>query len=125
MPAKILVVEDDPDSMRVLTYALNSAGFEVVMAYGGRDAVAKVKRHMPDLVLTDLSMPEVSGVEVIYAIKQDPDVCHIPVLAVTSYVWEWQGRGATQVGCDGFIAKPVRPTELVEAVRRHLGQRAA
>jgi CheY-like chemotaxis protein len=120
MGARILVVEDEPDMMRILTYALNAAGHHVVPAYGGDDAIRKVKAQKFDLVLTDLSMPKVSGVEVIEAIKGDPATKHIPVLAVTAHVWDRISQVAGEVGCDGYIAKPFSPKQLVQEIQKYL-----
>jgi CheY-like chemotaxis protein len=120
MNAKILIVEDDPDIMRILTHVLQGAGFQVVPAYGGEDAIRKVKLHKPDLVLTDLAMPKVSGVEVIEVIKTDPDTQHIPVVAVTAHVWDGLAQSAGQVGCDGYISKPFTAKQIIQEVYRHL-----
>jgi two-component system phosphate regulon response regulator PhoB len=120
MEAKILVVEDDPDIMRILTHALTAVGHQVVPAYGGEDAIRKVKAQKFDLVLTDLSMPKVSGVEVIQAIKSDPATQHIPVLAVTAHVWDGIAQSAGQVGCDGYISKPFSLKQLVQEIQKYL-----
>jgi two-component system cell cycle response regulator DivK len=120
MEAKILVVEDDPDIMRILTHALTAVGHQVVPAYGGEDAIRKVKAQKFDLVLTDLSMPKVSGVEVIQAIKGDPATQHIPVVAVTAHVWDGIAQSAGQVGCDGYISKPFSPKQLVQEIQKYL-----
>ena len=120
MGAKILVVEDEPDIMRVITHALTGAGYQVIPAYGGEDAIRKAKAHKPDLVLTDLSMPKVSGVEVIQAIKEDPETWDIPVVAVTAHMWGGLAQSAGQVGCDGYIAKPFSAKQLLQEVQKHL-----
>jgi CheY-like chemotaxis protein len=120
MGFKILVVEDDPDMMRIVTHALTAVGHQVVPAYGGEDAIRKVKAQKFDLVLTDLAMPKVSGVEVIQAIKADPKTRHIPVLAVTAHVWDGIAQSAGQVGCDGYISKPFSTKQLVQKVEKHL-----
>jgi len=120
MLAKILVVEDDPDIMHILTHALTGAGFKVIPAYGGEDAIRKVALHKPDLVLTDLAMPKVIGVEVIEAIKSDPATQHIPVVAVTAHVWDSIAQAAGQAGCDGYISKPFSTKQIVQEVYRHL-----
>lgn len=122
---KILVLEDDPDIMRILLHTLKSAGYVVIPAYGGEDALKKVKTQAPDLILTDLSMPKMSGVEVIEVLKGDPDTAHIPVVAVTAYVWDGLAQSAGQVGCDGFIAKPFSTKHLLKEVEKYLPQRAA
>jgi len=101
-------------------HALTGAGFKVIQAYGGEDAIRKVKLHKPDLVLTDLAMPKVSGVEVIDAIKGDPETEHIPVVAVTAHVWDNIAQAAGQVGCDGYISKPFSTKQILQEVYRHL-----
>ncbi len=116
---KILIVEDDPDILRILSHTLGAAGYHVVQAYGGEDALRKVKTHHPDLVLTDLAMPMMSGVEVINQIKKDPETCHIPVVAVTAFVWDTIARSAAEVGCDGFLAKPFKSVDLLREVQKH------
>jgi len=118
--ARILVVEDDADIMRILVQTLTTAGYEVVPAYGGEDAIRKVKGQKFQVVLTDLAMPKVSGVEVIQAIKTDPDTSQLPVIAVTAHVWDGIAQSAGQVGCDGYISKPFSTKQLVMEVQKHL-----
>ncbi len=120
MKQKILIVEDDPDIMRILSQTLSSAGFHVVPAYGGEDAINKVRVQMPDLVLTDLAMPKVSGVQVIEKIKEDPTTRQIPVLAVTAYVWDPLAQSAGRAGCDGYLAKPFTAKQLLQEVYKFL-----
>jgi two-component system phosphate regulon response regulator PhoB len=125
MGARILVVEDEPDIMRILVNALTAVGYQVVPAYGGEDAIRKIKAQKFDLILTDLSMPKVSGVTVIQAIKSDPATQHVPVLAVTAHVWDGIAQSAGQVGCDGYISKPFTMKQLVQEVAKHLKPPAA
>jgi len=120
MGISILVVEDEPDVMHIITHALKAAGHTVVQAWGGEDAVRKAKTMKPDLVLTDLAMPEVSGVAVIHDIKQDPETAAIPVIAVTAHVWDSIAQAAGKVGVDGFISKPFTAKELVAEVEKQL-----
>jgi len=118
--AKILVVEDDPDIMRIITHALRGAGHLVIPAYGGEDALRKVQQHLPDLVITDLAMPKVSGVELIQGIKKNPATRHIPCVAVTAHVWEFLAQSAGDAGCEGYLGKPFTHRQLVEFVNKHL-----
>ncbi len=120
MGARILVVEDDPDIMRIISHALESAGYQVVPAYGGEDAIRKVRAQKPNLVLTDLAMPGVSGVDVIAAIKSDPETAPIPVIAVTAHVWNGIAQAAGKAGCDGYISKPFNARQLLQLVGKHL-----
>jgi len=125
MSKKILVVDDDPDIMHIITHVLKDAGYQVIPGYGAEDALRKVKVHKVDLVLTDLAMPKVSGVEVIQGIKSDPETSHIPVVAVTAHVWEGLAQSAGQVGCDGFILKPFSNRHLLLEVSKYLDRTKA
>lgn len=118
--SSILIVEDEPDIMQILTHALSAAGYRVVQAYGGEDALRKVRSQQINLVLTDLAMPQMSGVELIHDIKNDPRTKHIPVVAVTAHVWNEIAQSAGQVGCDGFISKPFDTRKLVREVGKYL-----
>jgi len=120
MGSRILVVEDEPDMMRILTHALTAVGHHVVPAFGGEDAIRKVQAQQFDIVLTDLAMPKVSGVEVIRAIKTDPTTRHIPVLAVTAHVWGEIALSASEAGCDGYISKPFSMKQVVQEVAKYL-----
>ncbi|MGD0945952.1 MAG: response regulator [Candidatus Binatia bacterium] len=120
MKPSVLVVEDDPATMRLITYALNNAGYQVMVGYGGEDAIRKVKAHKPDLVLTDLEMPQVTGYDVIAAVRQDPATRDIPVIAVTAHLWDGGGLSASRVGCTGYISKPFTATYLVQEIRKYL-----
>ncbi len=121
MPQRtIMIVEDDPDIMHLLTYTLSESGYRVVQAYGGEDALRKVKKARPDLILTDLAMPRMSGVEIIHQIKKDRDTQHIPIVAVTAFMWDGIAQSAGQVGVDGFIAKPFTPKQLLGEVVKYL-----
>ncbi len=118
--ATILVVEDDYDQMRFITHVLTGAGHRVVPAYGGEDAMRKVKTQKFDLVVTDLAMPKVSGVDVVAAIKGDADTEHIPVVVVTAHVWGEIAQRARYMGYDGYISKPFTPAQLLQEVAKHL-----
>jgi CheY-like chemotaxis protein len=119
-PARIMVIEDDPDLMRLLSHTLKSAGFDVVQAYGGEDALRKVKLHKPDLILTDLAMPKMSGVEVIHHVKHDPETKDIPCVAVTAFMWDHIAQSASQVGCDSFVSKPFNSVRLLQEVAKYV-----
>jgi CheY-like chemotaxis protein len=115
-----MVIEDDPDLMRLLAHILTAAGFEVVQAYGGEDAIRRLKLHPPDLILTDLAMPKMSGVEVIHQVKSDPATKAIPCVAVTAYMWDHIAQSAGQVGCDSFVSKPFNATRLLQEVAKYV-----
>ena len=121
--AKILIVDDEPDALFILRHVLTRAGYDVVPAYGGADALRKVQRQDFDLIVTDLAMPDVSGIEVIDRVRHDPEKQLIPILAVTAYLWDNMSQCASQSGCDGFLNKPVNAKDLVREVDKHLRTR--
>jgi CheY-like chemotaxis protein len=118
--AKILVVEDDRDLMRFITHTLKTAGFRVVQADGGEAALRQVRLEKPDLILTDLAMPKMSGVEVIHQVKNDPETQDIPCVAVTAFTWDNIAQTASQVGCDSFVAKPFNSVRLLKEVAKYV-----
>lgn len=115
-----MVIEDDIDLMRLLSHTLKSAGFNVIQAYGGEDALRKVKSHKPDLIVTDLAMPKMSGVEVIHHVKTDAETKHIPCVAVTAFTWDHIAQSANQAGCDSFISKPFTSVRLLQEVAKYV-----
>jgi two-component system, cell cycle response regulator DivK len=119
-PARILVIEDDHDLMRLICHTLTAAGFAVVEAEGGEAGLHKARQEKPDLILTDLAMPKMSGVEVIHQLKNDPDTQDIPCVAVTAFSWDNIAQSASQVGCDSFVAKPFNADRLLKEVAKYV-----
>jgi CheY-like chemotaxis protein len=115
---RILVIDDDPDIVRILRYMLRDAGYSVIYAYNGADGIQKAKTEKPDLVLTDLAMPNVSGLDVIETLHKDPETRDIPILAVTAHAAENIGQAAHQLGCAGHILKPFTPEQLLHRIQR-------
>jgi CheY-like chemotaxis protein/HPt (histidine-containing phosphotransfer) domain-containing protein len=123
MTTRVLIVDDDPIAAGILEDALRSGGFDVVRSYRADDAMRKMRLHKPDIVLTDLEMPVINGVELISMIREDPELREMPILAVSGYTWEPIAKAAAQYGCDGQIAKPFSPSEVMEKVRECLAAR--
>ncbi len=118
--ALILIVEDNPDQLRILAEMLRAAGYKVTSSLGAEPGLRRAKSLKPDLILTDLAMPNVSGVELIDQLRADPATKHIPIVAVTAYVWDRIAQAAGNAGADGFIAKPYTRARLIEEVEKHL-----
>jgi len=110
----ILLVEDFADAREMYSEYLQFAGFEVYTAADGFDAIAKAQEHLPDLILMDLSLPRLDGWEATRRLKSDPATAHIIIVALSAHVLSVDGERAQEAGCDGFIAKPCLPAELVE-----------
>jgi len=121
MTKRILVVEDTEDNRQIMRDLLGAAGFEMIEAEDGAAGVAAAEREKPDLILMDIQLPVMDGYEATRRIKANPELRHIPILAVTSYALSGDEEKARAAGCDGYITKPFSPRQLLAKVREHLG----
>jgi two-component system cell cycle response regulator DivK len=120
MTKKILVVEDTEDNRQILRDLLGMAGYDTIEANDGAEGVARAREHRPDLILMDIQMPVMDGYEATRRIKADPTLKQIPVIAVTSYALSGDEEKAREAGCDGYIAKPYSPRQMLAKVREIL-----
>jgi two-component system cell cycle response regulator DivK len=102
----ILVVEDQEDNRRILRDLLGNAGFELIEAESGEDALSAVMMRRPDLILTDIQLPQMDGYKATRRIKSSPEMKEVPVIAVTSYALEGDEGKARAAGCNAYISKP-------------------
>ena len=121
MSKKILVVEDAEDNRQILRDLFSMAGYDMIEARDGAEGVAKASEHKPDLILMDIQMPVMDGYEATRLIKADPALKAIPVIAVTSYALSGDEEKARTAGCDGHIAKPFSPRQMLAKVREIIG----
>lgn len=119
----ILVVEDFLDACEMYCEYLEFHGFRASGAADGIAAIEGAKRLQPDLILMDLALPKLDGWEAVRHLKQDPETRSIPIIALTGHAMADHERRARDAGCDGFLAKPCMPDDLVREVRRHLSAR--
>ncbi|HXL18823.1 MAG TPA: response regulator [Streptosporangiaceae bacterium] len=117
----ILVVEDDAIMQKMALKILRSRGFSCELAVTGREAVAKARAFRPGLILMDLSLPEMNGWEATRALKADPAVAGIPVVAVTAHAMVGDRETAIAAGCAECVTKPYELAELVSVVERYIG----
>lgn len=118
MPKTILIVEDDVLSMKLETDLLQVNGYDILQSVDGKDAVELAREHHPDLIIMDIKLPEVSGVEHVKALKADEALRDIPVLAVTAFALEGDKEKFLDAGCDGYIAKPISVPHFLETVAK-------
>ena len=121
MTKRILVVEDHEDNRQILRDLLGASGYEMVEAHDGAAALPTATAMKPDLILMDIQLPLVDGYEATRRIKADPALVHIPVIAVTSYALSGDEEKTRAAGCNGYIAKPFSPRQLLSKVREFVG----
>jgi two-component system, cell cycle response regulator DivK len=114
---RVLLAEDVEDLREIFGVSLRFAGFDVVVAQNGPEALAAVERDHPDLILMDVSMPGIDGWEATRRLKTDPATQGIPIIILSAHVFEDSRRRAREVGADGFIGKPCLPDDLVQRVQ--------
>jgi two-component system cell cycle response regulator DivK len=120
MSRRVLVIEDHEDNRRILRDLLTSAGYEPIEAVTGEEGVALAETQRPDLILMDIQLPGLDGYEATRRIKANPDLRHIPIIAVTSYALSGDEVKAKEAGCDGYVTKPFSPRALLAKVREYL-----
>ena len=118
MPKKILAVDDERHIVRLVEVNLQRAGYEVVTAFDGREALEKVKSERPDLVVLDVMMPYMDGFEVLKNLKADPETAEIPVIMLTAKAQDADVFRGWQSGVDCYLTKPFNPMELLTFVKR-------
>jgi two-component system cell cycle response regulator DivK len=117
---KILLVEDNPVNRRLAEFLLRSNGYQVIEATTAREALNQLKVEGPDLILMDIQLPGMDGLELTRRLKEDPDTRRIPVLALTSYAMKGDRELAMAAGCAGYITKPIDKTTLLREVAKTL-----
>ncbi len=117
----VLLVEDFADAREMYRDYLGFSGFRVETAEDGRAAIDQARAIRPDLILMDLSLPGIDGWEATRILKSDPETKHFTILALSAHAMAPEGQRARDAGCDGFIAKPCLPHELVAEITRYLG----
>ena len=120
MSKRILVVEDQADNRRILRDLLGNAGYELVEAESGEEALMAVETKRPDLILMDIQLPVMDGYEATRRIKSNPGMKEIPIIAVTSYALSGDEGKARAAGCNAYVTKPFSPRALLAKVREFL-----
>lgn len=120
--ATILIVEDNPANLKLATLLLEKAGYAVLTAADGEAGVRLAGKHLPDLVLMDIQMPGIDGLEATRRLRTDPATSGLRIVALTALAMKGDEERIRAAGCDGYIAKPFRPAEFLEKVAAALGR---
>ena len=121
MSKKVLIVEDNELNMKLFHDLLDSQGYETLQTREGLQALALARAHHPDLILMDIQLPEISGLEVTNWLKDDEELNHIPVIAVTAFAMKGDEERIRQGGCEAYISKPISVMHFLDTIRQHLG----
>lgn len=121
MSKKILIVEDNELNMKLFHDLLDANGYATVQTNNGKNVLELTRTHKPDLILMDIQLPEVSGLEVTSWLKQDAELKHIPVIAITAFAMKGDEEKIREGGCEDYIAKPISVTNFLEVVQRYVG----
>ena len=117
---KILVVDDEPEAVELLEFNLTQAGYAVVAAADGAEAIKKARSNLPNLIVLDLMLPEIDGLEVCKMLRRDPATAAIPIIMLTAKAAEIDRILGLELGADDYITKPFSPRELVLRVKKVL-----
>jgi len=120
MQKTVLIVEDNELNMKLFNDLLEAHGYRTVQTRNGVEAVELARRHKPDLILMDIQLPEVSGLQVTQWIKDDEELRGIPVVAITAFAMKGDEERVLASGCDAYLAKPIDDAELLRVIERCL-----
>ncbi len=120
MSKTILIVEDNDLNMKLFNDLLQAHGYETLQTMDGRDVLKLAHEHSPDLIIMDIQLPEISGLEVTKMLKADEKLKDIPVIAVTAFAMKGDEEKILEGGCEGYIAKPISVPNFLETVAKFL-----
>jgi len=120
-PKRILVVEDNELNMKLLNDVLEAHGYEVLTTGEGTVAVVWARQYRPDLILMDLQLPDVSGLEVTRQLKAAADTASIPIVAVTAFAMAGDEKKALDHGCDAYVSKPIDLRQFLDLIAKFIG----
>ncbi|MBO6674337.1 MAG: response regulator [Rhizobiales bacterium] len=122
MSKTILIVEDNELNMKLFSDLLEAKGYATVKTGNGMDAMELARTHRPDLILMDIQLPEVSGLDVTRWLKEDDDLRHIPVIAVTAFAMKGDEERIRSGGCEAYISKPISVSGFLDTIRTFVGE---
>ena len=122
MPATVLVVEDDPVILRLLEVNFELEGFGVVLAHDGEEGIAAARAQRPDIIVSDIMMPRMSGIELVEALKADDATASIPIILLSAKAQTSDLKSGLDAGADDYVTKPFEPLDLVDRVNALLSR---
>ncbi len=123
MKEKILIVEDNPRNMRLMEMTLRAKNYALLKATDGEEALDMARRERPDLIIMDVRLPRMSGLEVTRKLRENPAFSHTPIIGVTAHAMKGDREKVLEAGCDAYLSKPINTRELPEVVAEMLAPR--
>ena len=120
MTKTVLIVEDNELNMKLFHDLLDAQGYATLETREGLQALTLARQYRPDLILMDIQLPEISGLEVTKWLKEDDDLAHIPVIAVTAFAMKGDEERIREGGCEAYLSKPISVTHFLETVKKYL-----
>ena len=121
MTKSVMIVEDNELNMKLFNDLLEAKGYRTIQTRNGMEALDLAREHKPDLILMDIQLPEVSGLEVTKWLKEDDALHTIPVIAVTAFAMKGDEERIRQGGCEAYISKPISVVKFLETIQTYLG----
>jgi two-component system, cell cycle response regulator DivK len=121
MAKRVMIVEDNELNMKLFKDLIEASGYETIRTRNGLEALDLARAHQPDLILMDIQLPEVSGLEVTKWLKEDDKLHRIPVIAVTAFAMKGDEERIRQGGCEAYISKPISVASFVQTIKSYLG----
>ena len=121
MPKQVMIVEDNELNMKLFRDLIEASGYTTIQTRNGMEALDLARKHRPDLILMDIQLPEVSGLEVTRWIKDDAELRATPVVAVTAFAMKGDEERIREGGCEAYLSKPISVGKFIETVRRFIG----
>jgi len=122
MTKTVLIVEDNELNMKLFHDLLDAHGYQTLQTRNGMEALALAREHRPDLILMDIQLPEVSGLEVTKWLKEDDELREIPVIAVTAFAMKGDEERIREGGCEAYISKPISVAMFLDTVKQFIGE---
>lgn len=119
---RILIVEDNDLNLKLFRDLLNANGYDTIETKEGREAISLTRNLRPDLILMDIQLPEISGLEVTERIKADAEISSIPIIAVTAFAMKDDEEKILRAGCEAYISKPISISDFLKAVKKFLNE---
>ena len=120
MKARVLVVDDNPTNLKLVAFVVSANGYEVASAIDAPSALAALRAHKPAVVLVDIQLPGIDGLELTRMIRRDPALADIAIIAVTAYAMKGDREKALEAGCDDYVTKPIDTRALPGIIAKYV-----